>query len=50
MTSELAAKVFLGVLAIVIAEVKTKKGKTVGQLTPSELASIVILLLAAFTL
>lgn len=49
-TAELIAKLFLGFLAIAIAEVKTKKGKTVGSLTPSELTSILIFLLAAYTL
>lgn len=44
------AKVFLRVLAIAIAEIKTKRGKKVGSLTPSELTSIIILLIAAFTL
>lgn len=45
---ELAARISFFILAIVVAIVKTKKGKTVGSLTPSELVSIMILLLLAF--
>lgn len=46
--TELLARMFLALLAVAMAEVKTKRGKTVGSLTPSELTSIIILLLLAF--
>lgn len=46
--TEIVSRIFLAILAVAIAEVKSKKGKTIGLMTPSELTSIIILLLLAF--